>query len=341
MAAPTIYDIAREAGVSVATVSRVLNTPGRVAPATRRKVLHVIDLRGFVPKADAVSRARRGVGRFGVLGPFSTHEAARRRLSGILRAAAPDVEVVVYDQESAAASADPLLATLPATGHLDGLVVLSLPLEPATAARLRERGCPTVLLDTEAGELPSVVVDDEAGGRLVARHLAELGHRRPAFLGEAQRLAGRDSPAHRRLTGFRTGLADHDLELPETAVHEAAPRGRQAVAEAIALLSSPDRPTAVFASDDLLAAAVLRAAAGLGIRVPDELSVVGFDDGDLAETIGLTTVRQPLEASGALAVRQLRGLLAGDDEVGRTVLRVRLTQRSTTGPAGSVAGRTS
>jgi DNA-binding LacI/PurR family transcriptional regulator len=296
-----------------------------------------------VPKADAVSRARRGVGRIGVLGPFSSHATARRRLSGILRTAAPDLEVVVYDQESAAASAEPLLATLPSTGHLDGLIVLSLQLQPATAERLRERGCPTVLLDTDtgSGELPSVVVDDEAGGRLVARHLAELGHGRLAFLGEAQRVPGRDSPARRRLTGFRAGLADHGLELPDAAVGEAAPRGRPAVAEAIRLLSSPDRPTAVFASDDLLAAGVLRAAAGLRIRLPDELSVVGFDDGDLAETIGLTTVRQPLEASGELAVRLLRDRLAGEDEVGRTVLRVRLTLRSTTGPAATAVGRTS
>ncbi|HEY8456534.1 MAG TPA: LacI family DNA-binding transcriptional regulator [Actinopolymorphaceae bacterium] len=333
MAAPTIYDIAREAGVSVATVSRVLNTPGRVAPATREKVLRVIELRGFVPKADAVSRARRGVGRIGVLGPFSSHEAARRRLSGMLRAAAPDLEVAVYDQESAAVSPDPLLATLPVTGHLDGLIVVSQPLEPATAARLRERGAPTLLLDTEAGHLPSVVVDDEAGGRLVASHLAELGHRRLGFLGEAQRASGRESPSSRRLAGFRAGLVKYGLRLRPTAVREASPRGRQAIAEAILLLRSANRPTAVFAADDLLAVAVMRAAAGLGLRVPDDLSVVGYDDGDLAETIGLTTVRQPLEASGELVVRLLRDAMAGNSDAGRVELRLRLIVRSTTGPA--------
>jgi DNA-binding LacI/PurR family transcriptional regulator len=326
----TIYDIAREAGVSVATVSRVLNTPQRVAPATRQRVLSVIERRGFVPKADAVSRARRGVGRIGVLAPFSSHPAAQRRLSGILRAAAPDLEVVVYDQESAAASPAPLLATLPATGHLDGLIVVSLPLEEATAERLRRYGYPVVLLDTEDDQLPSIVVDDEGGGRLVARHFAEHGHERIGFLGEAQapRAGDRDSPARRRLTGFRAELALLGVELPSAAVRYAVPRDRRAVAEALTLLRSSDPPTAIFASDDLLAASVLRAAGALGVGVPDQLSVAGFDDGDLAETIGLTTVRQPLEASGALAVRLLRTRLAGEDDTSRTLLRVRLMLRT-------------
>jgi DNA-binding LacI/PurR family transcriptional regulator len=290
----TIRDVASSAGVSVSTVSLVLNSPDRVSEPTRRKVLAAVDTLGFVPKAEAVARARRGVGRVGVLAPYSSHPSVARRLNGMLEAVGDrPVEVVLFDQKSASQSTSPLVGSLPLTGRLDGIIIVSLPLEDAVARRLRRLA--TVLVDVRHPGFDSVHTDDFAGGRLVAAHLLEQGHRRFAFLGEAQESDAYVSPSQRRLAGYRAALAEagHPLRSSDVrlTVHG------QALLAARELLSGDDRPTAVFAADDTLAAGVLRAERGV--------AVVGFDDGPLAEALDLTTVRQPLEESGRTAMELL------------------------------------
>jgi DNA-binding LacI/PurR family transcriptional regulator len=295
----TIRDVAAAAGVSLSTVSLALNSPGRVSEATRRRVLDAVDELGFVPKAEAVARARRGVGRIGVLAPFSTYPSAARRVNGIVGAVGDrPLEVVLFDQESAARSSAPLLGSLPVTGRLDGIIVVSRPLDPAVARRLSR--LPTVLVDVRHPGFDSVSASDEEGGRLVAEHLLAQGHRRFAFLGEAQESDAYVSPSQRRFAGFRAALPGRPV-----AVLPASHRLSSAVTAARTLLSAEHRPTAVFAADDTLAAGALRAAHALGLAVPADVAVVGFDDGDLAEALDLTTVRQPLEESGRIALEML------------------------------------
>jgi LacI family transcriptional regulator len=311
---PTIRDVASEAGVSVSTVSLVLNSPERVSDATRRKVLAVVDSLGFVPKAEAVARARRGVGRVGVLAPYSSYPSVARRLTGVLRAVGSrPIEVVLFDQESAAHRASPLLGSLPVTGRLDGIILVSLPLEEAIARRLGELRLATVLVDVRHPGFDSVYTDDTLGGRLAAEHLLARGHRRFAFLGETQESSGYVSPSQRRLDGYRTALASAGHVLRERDVRVAGRGFAPASQVARELLSAEDgdRPTAVFAADDTLAAGVLRAAHVLGLAVPADLAVVGFDDGEPAEALDLTTVRQPLEESGRAAMEMLLRRLNG------------------------------
>jgi len=301
---PTIRDVADEAGVSVSTVSLVLNSPERVTEPTRRKVLTAVDTLGFVPKAEAVARARRGVGRVGVLAPYSSYPSVARRLTGVLEAVGDrPVEVVLFDQESAARSSSPLLGSLPVTGRLDGIIVVSQPLEEAIARRLSELRLATVLVDVRHPGFDSVHTDDTAGGRLAAEHLLARGHRAFGFLGEAQESDRYVSPSQRRLAGYRTALAEAGHPLRE--VRLTGHRVGHALTAARELLSGDDRPTAVFAADDTLAAGVMRAAHELGLAVPAEVAVVGFDDGELAEALDLTTVRQPLEESGRTAMELL------------------------------------
>ncbi|MDF5755047.1 LacI family DNA-binding transcriptional regulator [Spongiactinospora sp. TRM90649] len=306
---PTIREVAAEAGVSVSTVSLALNVPTRVSQATRERVLAAVDTLGFVPKADAVARARRGVGRVGVIAPFTSYPTVARRLNGVLRAVgARPVEIVLFDQESAARSVSPLLGSLPVTGRLDGLIVISLPLEAEVADRLVTQRLPTVLVDVRHPGFDSVYTDDHLGGRLAAEHLLARGHRRFGFVGEAQRSGRYVSPSERRLAGFRAALADAGHPLGPGDVRLAAPGSgaAPAVPPATDLLTRADgRPTAVFAADDTLAAGVLRAARELGLSVPGELAVIGFDDGEAAETLALTTVRQPLAESGNAAMERL------------------------------------
>lgn len=326
----TIYDVASEAGVSISTVSLVLNSPGRVSTETRRKVLTAADTLGFVPKTDAVARARRGVGRIGVIAPHTSYPSVARRLNGVLTTVGRrPLDVVLFDQESAAESPAPLLGSLPLTGRLDGLIVMSLPLDTEVADRLAELRIPTILVDVRHRGFDSVHTDDSAGGRLVAAHLSARGHHRFGFLGEAQKSPLYVSPSQRRLDGYRAALADVGHPLADRDVKLTGRGLEPAFAVAKELLTGADRPTAIFAGDDTLAAGTLRAAHDLGLAVPADVAVVGFDDGELAGALDLTTVRQPLEETGHAAMERLLRRLDEPGPAHEVTLQLKLISRGT------------
>src|SRR5438445_6257257 len=179
---PTIYDVASQAGVSISTVSLALTAPSRVRNETLDRINAAIDELGFVPKTEAIARARRGVGRIGVIAPFTTYPSFSRRLNGVLsHLRGQSYETVVYDHEGAGTS---LLSSLPLTRRLDGLIVMSLPLSEEVVQRLLDRDLRTVLVELERPGFSAVTIDNLAGGELVADLLTRRGHRRFAFLGE-------------------------------------------------------------------------------------------------------------------------------------------------------------
>lgn len=327
--APTIYDVATAAGVSISTVSLALNAPSRVKASTLERILGAIDELGFVPKSEAVTRARRGIGRIGVIAPFTTYASFARRLNGVFSAVrGRSCEVVVYDQESAASSQ---LATLPLTRRLDGLIVMSLPFSDEIAERLTEQSMETVLVEVIRDGFSSITIDDAAGGRMVAELLIARGHERFGFIGEEQQTHHYLSQSEARLSGFREALAGRGRDLPPSNVHTTPHTLEGAERAASALLDLPQRPTAIFAHDDLLASAALKVARRRDISVPDELAVVGFDDSEIAHHLGLTSVRQPLEESGALAAETLFGQITHPDRSRQhTNLRLTLVERDTT-----------
>src|SRR5262245_36250934 len=148
------------AGVSISTVSLALNTPGRVKPATLSRILDAADELDYVPKAEAVVRARRGVRRIGVMAPFTSYSSFGRRLNGVMAALRDQSwEIVVYDQESAASTL-PSLASIPLTNKLDGLVVMSLPIDDTIAERILRQNLPTVLVEVRRRGFSSVTIDD-------------------------------------------------------------------------------------------------------------------------------------------------------------------------------------
>ena len=331
VAAPTIYDVAAKAGVSISTVSLCLNHPSRVAATTRDRVVAAADSLGFVPKADAVSRARKAVGRIGVMAPFTSYPSFGRRLNGILsQFAASNLEVVVFDHESATVS--PLVATLPLTGRVDGLIVMSIPITDDIARRLHDQCIPTVLLDTVQGGFDAVRTDDFAGGRLAGQHLLERGHTRIAFLGEGWVVPHtHQSQCELRLSGLRAAVLERGLAIDDVDVRFTSHDIDAARSAARELLESRDRPTAVFCHDDLLAAATLQAAQELGRRVPHDLAIVGFDDSDYARALRLTTIRQPFEGSGQVAAKALLDRIANPALPTRTtVLDLTVVQGATT-----------
>ncbi len=325
----TIYDVALAAGVSISTVSLALNAPNRVTPATREKILAAADELGFVPKADAVTRARKGVGRIGIIAPFSSYPSFARRLNGVFGLLADgSLEVVVFDQESASTAASPLLASLPLTQRLDGMVIMALPLDDRAAERLHRQKLPTVLVDVVRDDFDCVFTDDRAGGALAAEHLVERGHTRLAYLGEDQTSHVYVSSSEHRLAGFIGAAGEHGLEIVSELITHGVDEACQATIE---LLDRPSPPTAVFAYDDVLAAGVLRAARQRGLRVPEQLAVVGFDDSELALALDLTTVRQPFEESGRAGVQLLLERMQHPAASRRrTELRLTLVTRGTT-----------
>jgi DNA-binding LacI/PurR family transcriptional regulator len=306
----TIADVAKHAGVGLGTVSRVLNGSPQVRPATRDRVLDAIAALDYHPNPLARGLSRGRCQTLGVLVPFFTHASAVERLRGVVAALDESrYDLVLFNVESPV-HRDEHVASITGRDRTDGLLVLSLPLPPAELHRLVSVGVPVVLVDARGAGVACVVSDDVAGGRMATEHLVALGHRSIGFLGdEPANTFGFTSSAQRE-HGYATVLAESGLPYqPELVRHGAHDR---LVAERLAGdLLDRAAPTAVFASSDVQATGVLAAAAARGIRVPEDLSVVGYDDIELSAYVGLTTVRQDLFESGRLGARLLLDAVAG------------------------------
>jgi DNA-binding LacI/PurR family transcriptional regulator len=318
---PTVYDVAEKAGVSIATVSRVLNTPEKVSEATRARVLAVVDDLHFVPKAEAAARARRGSGRIGVLAPFFTFPSFVERLAGVAGALANrPYELAIYNVDSSSRR-DSYLASLAVMRRVDGLIVMALPFDQATTDRLIAHGMDAVAVEFSQEPFSSIRIDDRAGGRMAAEYLFEQGHRRIGFVGDAGLPDYAIHTSDWRLEGFRQALAEAGAPVPDQLVAVAPHSLDNARLCAHALLLLPKPPTAIFAASDYQALGVLKAARERGLSVPRELAVIGFDDLEMAGYIGLTTIRQPLGESGRVAVDLLLARLA---DPSRPAQRIRL-----------------
>lgn len=327
---PTIYDVAEHAGVSITTVSRMLNAPEKVNPITRKKVLAVIDELGFIPKAEARARAMQHTGRIGVICPFFTAPSFIQRLRGIAETLSPgNYELIIYTVDSN----DRLqgyLSNLPLTGNLDGLIILSLPIGDSEVRRLIDHNLPTVLIEYPHPEMNCVEIDDFVGGHMAATYLLEKGHRRIAFLGDTNLPEYAIHPVSLRLNGFRKALKQARVNLPDAFIRLAPYSQEQTRQVAKELLNLPSPPTAIFAAADFQALGVLKAARQLNIKVPEQLAVIGFDDLDIAEYADLTTISQHLDESGRLAVEILLAQIDSPSRLPRHVkLPLTLIERHT------------
>lgn len=305
MAHSTVYDVADKAGVSIATVSRVVNSPEKVNPETRSKVLTVIDALGYVPKAEAAARARKSAGRIGVLAPFFTYPSFLQRLRGVANAlSALPYELTVYNVDSTARR-DSYVTSLSLTRRLDGLILMALPFTEATVERLVNHSMETVSIEVTHPSFSSIEIDDHAGGRLAAEFLIAKGHTRLGFIGDTDLPEIAFPTSDRRLGGYRAAIRAAGLELENACIELSHPSLENAKHSMDRLLDLPHPPTAVFCASDTQAMGALKAIRGRGLSMPRDIAVIGFDDLDFADYIGLTTIRQHLEESGRLAVELL------------------------------------
>jgi len=331
----TIASVAALAGVGVGTVSRVLNDSGAVSGSTRMRVLEAIEALEYEPSAAARALSTGRTQTIGVLAPFFTEPSVVERLRGVTRRlAAAGYQVTLFDVERPE-QATTAFRSLAGKGRVDGLLVVSLPPTAAQLERLRAAGVPVVLVDGQAEGAPGVYTDDVAGGRIATEHLLELGHERIAFLGDTEGGPFGFTSSEARRRGYEAALEDAGLPVRRQLIRTTPHRRDAARASTHELLALGAPPTAIFAASDHQAMGVLDAAAGIGVDVPERLSVIGFDDIELARYCGLTTVAQPLEASGARGADLLLEALAGGEPRSQE-LRLELQVRNTTAaPAGS------
>jgi LacI family transcriptional regulator/LacI family repressor for deo operon, udp, cdd, tsx, nupC, and nupG len=297
----TIRDVARHAGVSVATASRALNGSEVVNPLTRDRILGVMQELGFTPSPAA---RRLSLGRtltIGVVVSFLTRPQAAERLRGV-DAVLTDSEfdLVIYNVESVQ-KRDHYLGTLGHSQRADGLIVMSLPPPDQALPALVHGPVPVVFIDVHAPSvsgMPRVVGDDVSGGAMAARHLVELGHRAIAFIGDAVSDPFGFTSSRDREQGLTDELRASGITIPVEWIGHGAHGRYEARAMARRMLAGAHRPSAIFAASDTQALGVLAAAHETGLNVPDDLSVVGYDDIEAADYVGLTTIRQQLLESG-------------------------------------------
>jgi DNA-binding LacI/PurR family transcriptional regulator len=334
--AVTIRDVAREAGVSVATASRVLNGKDLVKADTRDRILSVMADLGFSPSPAA---RRLSLGRtltIGVVVSFLTRPQAAERLRGVDAVLADsEFDLVIYNVESVQ-KRDHYLGTLSHAQRADGLLVMSLPPSAEASAALAGAPVPVVFIDVHTPSverLPRVVGDDVAGGAMAARHLLELGHSSVAFIGDAVSDPFGFTSSRDRERGFREELARAGVGVPERWIGHGAHGRYEARDLARRMLGHENRPTAIFTASDTQALGVIAAAREVGLHVPDDLSVVGYDDIEAADYVGLTTVRQQLFESGRRGAEILLAEIdhrADDPPIAR--LEPQLMVRVTTAP---------
>ncbi|NQX61629.1 LacI family DNA-binding transcriptional regulator [Paenibacillus qinlingensis] len=300
----TIYDVAREAGVSIAAVSQVMNGKGKISEERRTEILKVMEKLNYQPSVIASALTGKKTYTLGLLVP----DISNPFFAEIARAVEDQghnlgYSLVICSTDNKDERVERYLNLLQQKS-VDGMIIGTGMDNKEMLTPLMERSIPVVMIAREMPDLAvhTVVVDDFVGGTLSAKHLLELGHTRMAILAEHTKVTS----SRERVKGFVTTLAEAGIALPEARVRNCRYTVEDGKREAIELLEKPaaERPTALFCCNDMLAIGALQAAKQLKLRVPEDISVIGFDNTILASVTDppLTTIAQPIEPMGKQVV---------------------------------------
>jgi LacI family transcriptional regulator, repressor for deo operon, udp, cdd, tsx, nupC, and nupG len=325
----TLAEVARQAGVGIATASRALrNTPG-VAAATRVKVREVAARLSYVASPEALRLATWTTSRVALVVPHLDRwffGAIVAGLESVLRDA--DLDVLLYHVGDAD-DRRRFFEQLPARRKVDAAVIVAYPVDDREYQRLALMGVHIVAAGGKSGDYPYVCINDRAAGAQAINHLVNLGHRRIAMITV-------DDPQQPLVTersrAYYECLEAADIPIDPELVQTSDWGGEQAAASMAALLSLRSPPTAVYAYSDEIAVGALRTLRRSGLRVPEDMSIVGTDDHPLAALTDLTTVRQPVHLQGQLAGQMLLGLLRGQDVDVAVEVPTELVVRASTAP---------
>lgn len=329
----TIEDIAKMAGVSKTTVSRVLNNKPDVRASTRERILNLMNEYEFHPNMFATGKTSHKINHIGLIVPYAPKSILSNQFYvDVLQGILDEVErrdhyllfcyvhqtnyVEVYDQK-----------------RVEGFVVLSpASLHSSIILELKSAEIPFICTAKLIGEPDIVYIDsnNRKGAELAIQHLIELGHRKIAFAGKPALTSN-----HERLQGYRETLNQNNIEVNENYIQTIEVSTIESGFDMMNnLLNLEDPPTAVFSSCDIMAYGAIKAIRERGLRVPEDISIVGFDDIPLSKNMipSLTTIRQPASEKGATAVGELIDYLVDGKEMKSKVLDVELIVRNSTGP---------
>jgi DNA-binding LacI/PurR family transcriptional regulator len=306
----TIFDVAKRANVSIGTVSRVINNRDRVSPETRERILRAIQELDYHSNALAQGLASQQTDTIGLVIP----QVNDPFYFGIVRGIEDTVTAAGYSLLIASQphhTSDNHYMRLFRRGHVDALILAALDVSPGEVQEMAKSGLPLILIQHDAGShIPTIQADNYGGACAMTQHLIEHSYKRIAYI------TGTDyTPDNQqRLRGLRDTLAKHGLNLPDSLIFRGDYlRGSGGVAMQ-RILALRQRPDAVFVSNDQMAADAIVAALDRGVRVPEDIAVVGFDDVPLASyvTPPLTTVRQPIYEQGIYAAKVALDMLKSD-----------------------------
>lgn len=330
----SIKDVARDVEMSTATVSRALRGLRGVSDETRERVLEASRRLGYVASPSAAGLASGQTRTVAVIVPMVTRwffAAVVQGAEEVLRERGYDL--LLYNLGGDPSARHRVFETSLLTKRVDAVLVLSLKPSHDELHRLSQLGRPVILVGADVPGWATVRIDDHVAAATATRHLVDLGHERIGYLGGATEGVLDFTAPTARLAGYRETLEQAGLPIcPEHEVdgHFTIDGGLHA---AHTLLRRADRPTAIFAASDEMAMGALRAARDLGLRVPEDLSIIGIDDHELAEYFDLTTVAQPVQEQGRVAATQVLAALGGEEwRPEQVILPTELVVRRTTAP---------
>ena len=336
MATVTMQDVAKAAGVSVATVSRVLNGSDKVSKETSERVLAVCEELDYSLNPIAQSLRLGRTNSIAAILPYLTLPSIVERLRGVLAALAKtDFELVPFTLGTPK-DRDAKIFELSRRSRTDGLMIISMPVNDAQVDLLIKNKMPTILVDSQHPLLHRINIDDKAGGKMVAEYLIGLGHTKIGFISSYLQNPLQFSSTIYRYQGYCEALMENNIPINPRYRREGEHGREEAKRLAMDMLDQEDPPTAIFASSDTRAIGVLDAAKAMNIKIPEQLSIVGYDDIRDAEYMNLTTIQQPLFKTGQLAGRKIIDLIENPQTPPvETRLPLKLIVRGTTGPAPS------
>jgi alanine racemase len=342
----TIADVAEAAGVSKTAVSFAFNNPSRLNADTATRIIEIADTLGYRPDPVARMLTQRRTGTIGLVVPQELASIFSNPFFGMFSAG---VAAVAEEAGYALHFISPLHGSLSraiARATVDGIVAIGLAADHPEIAEIRRAGVPMTTVDSDPFEnLPSVDVDDEGGARAAADHVVGLGHRDVLIVAieRAEHAPkGAEDTVSRRLRGYRAALAGVGVDVGDEDVVVSPATYAGGVAAIGRAWEAGRRPTAILAMSDAIAIGAIRGLRDRGLSIPADVSVVGFDDIELAETTDppLTTVHQPIRGKGEEAARLLLSLLAGNEEpTGHRRLATRLVVRASTASVPDQQGR--
>jgi len=310
----TIYDVAKKAGVGIGTVSRVINNSPQISPKTREKVLKVIRELKYQPSAMAQGLARKRSNIIACIVPFFTGYFYFEVLNGIQQTLSTfGYDLILYNVDKLEKKEEILKRTIQER-KVDGVLLISLPISDKIVNKFRESKLPIVLVDSYHDALDSITIENREGAFIATEHLINLGHKRIGMINGCLSSV----PAINRLEGFKAALNKYNIVYndsyvvsmglngdPEVLNNDGFNKkaGYKAMHQLLAL--NGDRPTAVFISSDIQATGAIKAIQEHDLKIPEDISLIGFDGIELSGFLGLTTMKQPMFEMGIIAIDRL------------------------------------